>query len=86
MKTIVRNDNNVSLYLFADDKVVDIQADKTVIGNPPELIIADCNTSNATLFEGVTDPGDWTGWKYLYTVEGGWVLNPDWVDPNAENA
>jgi hypothetical protein len=83
MKTIVRNETNVSLYLFADDKVVDIQADKTVIGNPPELIIADCNTSNATLFEGVTDPGDWAGWKYLYTAEGGWVLNPDWTPPEA---
>ena len=83
MKTIVRNKTNVSLYLFADDKVVDVQETQTVIGNPPELIIADCNTSNATLFEGVTDPGDWAGWKYLYTADGGWVLNPDWTPPKA---
>jgi hypothetical protein len=86
MKTIVRNDNNISLYLFADDKFVDVQTDKIVVGNPPELIIADCNSNNATLFEGVTNPKKWTGWKYFYTDGDGWVLNPDWVDPNAPNA
>lgn len=83
MKTIVRNETNVSLYLFDDSEVVDIGADQTVIGNPPRLIIADCNTSNAILFENVTDPGDWAGWKYLYTAGGGWQLNPDWNPPVA---
>jgi hypothetical protein len=83
MKTIVRNGSNVSLYLFDDSEVVSIQADKTVVGNPERLIIADCNTSNATLFEGVTHPEAWTGWKYLYTQAGGWVLNPDWTPPEA---
>ena len=81
MKTIVRNGSNVSLYLFEDSEVVNIQADKTVVGNPERLIISDCNTSNATLFESVTNPEEWTGWKYLYTDENGWELNPDWTPP-----
>ena len=81
MKTIVRNGTNVSLYLFADSEVVTIGADKTVVGDPETLIIQDCDSSNATLITGVTDPAEWTGWKYLYTADGGWVLNPDWTPP-----
>lgn len=83
MKTIVRNGTNVSLYLFDDSVYVDIAADKTTVGNPATLYIDDCTTENATLFEGVTHPEAWTGWKYLYTAEGGWVLNPDWNPPEA---
>jgi hypothetical protein len=83
MKTIVRNGTNVSLYLFDDSAYVDIAADKTTIGDPVQFYIDDCTTSNVTLFEGVTNPDEWTGWKYLYTAEGGWVLNPDWTPPEA---
>lgn len=83
MKTIIRNDNNVSLYLFDDSTYVDIQANKTIVGNPPEFIIADCDDSNATLFENVSNPEDWQPWKYLYTEADGWVLNPDWIPPEA---
>ena len=78
MKTITRIGTNISLYLFDDATYVDIQSDKTVVGNPVEFVIDDCNDSNATLFEGVGNPEDWKGWKYLYTEEEGWVLNPDW--------
>jgi hypothetical protein len=81
MKTIVRNGTNVSLYLFEDSQFVDIAADKTTIGNPPILYVDDCDSSNVTLFEGVTEPENWTGWKYFYTAADGWVLNPDYVPP-----
>lgn len=88
MKTICRlagyeQGPNISLYLFADDKQVLIESDKTTIGDPsdPEMYIMDCNSSNVLLHEGVTEPDDWFGWKYFYTPYGGWVLNPDWVDP-----
>lgn len=81
MKTIVRKGTNVSLYLFDDATSVIITADKTIVGNPPEMYIGDCTTENATLFEGVTNPDAWIGWKYLYTAEGGWTLNPDWIPP-----
>ena len=82
MKTLIRTGTKVSLYLFADSETVDIQSSKTVIGNPEKLIISDCDTSNVTLVEGVTEPTEWIGHKYLY--DGGWQSNPDYVAPPAE--
>jgi hypothetical protein len=81
MKTITRNGTDVSLYLFDDATEVTIDATMTTVGNPVQFYVDDCNTSNATLFTGVTTPEEWTGWKYLYTTAGGWVLNPDWTPP-----
>jgi hypothetical protein len=81
MKTIVRNGTNSSLYLLDDSEYVNIAADKTTVGDPVQFYVADCNTSNVTLFEGVTAPENWVGGKYFYTAEGGWVLNPDWTPP-----
>lgn len=84
MKTICRLADfylpDVSLYLFEDSISVSIGDTKTVIGDPSDidLIIADCDTSNCVLRENVTDPGEWDGWKYTYTPDGGWVLNPDY--------
>lgn len=83
MKTITRKSTNVSLYLFEDDVVVDFQSDKTIVGNPAQFIIDDCNSSNVTLFENVSTPDEWIGWKYFYTEADGWVLNPDWNPPEA---
>lgn len=81
MKTITFNENNVSVYLFDDETFVDIQSDKTIIGDPVQFIVNDCNDSNATLFENVTNPDKWIGGKYFYTDTDGWVLNPDWDPP-----
>lgn len=81
MKTIVRKESNISLYLFSDDVVVNIDKNNTIVGNPPEMIISDCDKTNTILFENVTDPDDWSGWKYTYTEETGWVLNPGWQPP-----
>lgn len=78
MKTICFNENNISIYLFDDTTFVDIQEDKIVIGNPVEYYISDCNKNNTTLFENVTSPDDWIGWKYFYTLKDEWVLNPEW--------
>ena len=58
MKAIKWNggDNDgVVIYLFEDDTVIDVQSDKTVIGDPETLIISDCNSSNVTVVTGVTD-------------------------------
>ena len=85
MKTITRLGTNVSLYVFDDNIVVNIQDNQTVIGDPVTLYIADCNLSNVVLFENVTPPDDWCGHKYLYTVDNGWELNPAWVDPDTES-
>ena len=81
MKTIVRNYNNVSLYLFNNDEKLIITENDITVGEPPKFIIADCNSTNVTLFENVADPGDWIGWKYLYTEANGWELNPNWNPP-----
>ena len=78
MKAIKWNggDNDgVVIYLFADDTVIDVQSDKTVIGDPETLIISDCNSSNVTVVSGVTDPGDYWGWKYKNTS--GTTLTPN---------
>lgn len=82
MKSIIENSTNLSLYVFDDDEVVNIQDDKTSIGDPATLYIADCNSSNVTLIENVTPPDDWCGRKYFYTPDNGWVMDSNWIDPN----
>ena len=81
MKALVRKESNIALYLFSDSETVVVAGDKTVIGDPATLIIADCTTENVTLFEGVDEPSEWMGHKYLYTADGGWASNPDYVAP-----
>jgi|TARA_Y100000015_G_scaffold1970_1_gene1943 hypothetical protein len=81
MKTIIKTDTNLSLYIFNDDVVVDIQGSQTSVGDPVTMHVWDCNLSNVTLIENVTPPADWTGHKYFYTATDGWQSNPDWVDP-----
>ena len=78
MKTLTKN--NLSLYLFGDEKPLSIQQDKIVVGDPEELIIGDCNINNTTLHGGITAPADWVGGKYFFDGTD-WALNPDWVDP-----
>lgn len=77
MKTIIENATDISKYVFEDD--VEITIDETTI-TTPDFIIADLNSTNATLVENVTPPEDWTGCKYLY-ADSEWVLNPECVEP-----
>ena len=79
MKTIVRAGTNISLYLFDQNEEVTVYSDHISVGNPVRFNIGDCSSSNAILYENVSNPGDWSGWKYFYTPENGWALNPDWV-------
>lgn len=78
MKTIVHNDNQVSLYLFDDSEVITVTDNRIVIGDPETLIIEDCNSNNVTIHENVSEPDDYIGWKYKFTGE--WELNPDFID------
>jgi len=80
MKTLVKNSDNTSLYVFQDNEPLDIQADKIVVGDPEHLIIGDCNSDNVTLYENVTQPSDWTGGKYLFDGAS-WTLNPSYTEP-----
>ena len=84
MKTIVETSTKLSKYLLADDVVITATADNITVGDPPQFIIADLNSSNATITENVTNaPSDWVGNKYK--LDGStWSANPDWVDPDAE--
>lgn len=77
MKTLTKD--NLSLYLFVDDKPLLIEKDKITVGNPAEFIIGDCNSTNTVLHEGVTGPVDWVGGKYFYDRTE-WTLNPVWVE------
>lgn len=83
MKTIVRNINRVSLYLFEDDVLLQANATQIAVGNPIQFIIGDLNDSNVTIYDGITAPDDWRGEKYLY-VDGEWLLNPDYIEPVIE--
>tara|TARA_R100000482_G_scaffold27797_1_gene8652 strand:+ start:2858 stop:3139 length:282 start_codon:yes stop_codon:yes gene_type:complete len=80
MKTLVRNGSNVSLYIFSDEESVTVTDTNVVVGDPERLIIGDCNSSNVTLFTGVTNPEAWQGWKYLYTDADGWTANPTYSE------
>ena len=81
MKTLVKD--GISVYLFANDKVVNTTATRTEIGPPVELIAGDCNTSNSVMYTGVTAPENWIGLRYLFDGTT-WSDNPAWVDPTAE--
>jgi hypothetical protein len=80
MKTIVKTDTNISVLLYDDDKVIDIQEYKTVVGDPEESIIMDCYTDNAIVYENVVQPEDWQENKYLFDGET-WTVHPDWTPP-----
>ena len=82
-KTITRNRDNISIYLFADGVDVDVQSGKIVVGDSsnPEMIIMDCN---CTLHTGVTAPDDWYG--HSHTFDGtSWAANSMFDDPRIAN-
>ena len=83
MKTLVRNDTNVSLYIFPDSKSVTIEDNRISVGDPLDFHIGDCNSFNATLFTDVTPPEDWIGCKYLYTQADGWKVDPAYREPGS---
>lgn len=78
MKTLVKDTK--SIYIFDDAEVLDVTADNIQVGEPARMVIADCNSSNVTLYADVTPPADWTGHKYFFDGTT-WTENPDWVDP-----
>lgn len=83
MKTIIETTTNLSKYLVADDVEIAVSADIITVGNPAEFIIADLNSSNSVVYEGVTAPTDWVGNKYMFDGTN-WTLDPNWVDPVLE--
>lgn len=85
MKTLVRKDGNISIYLFADDVTIVVGNSSTQVSGTIPLIITDCDQNNTFLFENVTPPDDWNFHKYLYEADT-WTLNPNWIDPTQPTA
>ena len=85
MKTIVETSTKLCKYLLADDVTITATSDSITVGDPAQFIIADLNSSNATITENVTNaPSDWTGNKYTFNGTT-WTANPDWVDPSEDD-
>lgn len=86
MKTIVENATGLSKFVYEDDVVITMEADRIVVGDPEILIVGCHNENDSTVYENVTNvPEDWSGNKYTFDGTT-WTLNPNWVDPNAEEA
>ena len=84
MKTIVEKSTKLCKYLIADDVAITATADNITVGNPPQFIIGDMNSSTATITENITNaPSDWAGNKYKLTGTT-WSANPDWVEPDSD--
>lgn len=75
MQTLVRKDNNVSIYLFDDSETINLEPNCILVGDPLRLTIADRNENDTILYQSIDAPEDWEGWKYVYTKENGWILN-----------
>jgi hypothetical protein len=81
MKTLVSQ--GYSLYIFQDDKPVNITSESVIVSEPDGNIITDCDSSNSIMYENVTVPDGWIGRKYFYDGTN-WAVDPDFVEPNAE--
>ena len=81
MKTLCINETKFSLYIFEDTQTVIQTTDNTIVGDPIEWIIGDCNSENSTVYENVTLPDDWKGGKYLFDGST-WSKNPDYIEPS----
>ena len=74
MKTIVLNATKQSKYVFNDDRVVTIESDNIQMGaaasaphhDKTGFGVQDLDSSNCTLYTGVTPPDDWAQDKYLF--------------------
>lgn len=74
MKTLVEKETNVSVHLFNEDTLVNInEAGFQVDGQDLDT---EYNTNNAEIISSESVPDDWYGKKYKY-VNGEWVLNPN---------
>jgi hypothetical protein len=83
MKVLVRNEDNISIYLINDAATVDFVNNQIHITGDAvmgDVVVGDRSSDDTTLYEDVTDaPDDWFGWKYIYE-NSQWTLNPDFVE------
>tara|TARA_Y100001937_G_scaffold107602_1_gene150444 strand:- start:1783 stop:2055 length:273 start_codon:yes stop_codon:yes gene_type:complete len=79
MKTITRNDDNVSIFATSDDTPITMQADKIIVGGSEDFIFGDRNSNNSTLHENVTLPEDYQIWKYKFDGTN-WTKDSEFVN------
>ena len=77
MKIIAFKENDLVIWAFDDNEHVAMQEDRTIVGDPVQFHIGDCNLETAYLVENVTLPADFVPWKFAYKT-GQWIQNPDW--------
>jgi hypothetical protein len=68
------------LYSFEDTQIVIQTTENTIVGDPIEFLIGDCNSKNSIVYENVTLPNDWKPSKYLFDGST-WSKNPDYIEP-----
>jgi hypothetical protein len=81
MKTLIKLDSNLSVYVFDDAEFISQNLTSTTIGNPVKFYILDCNTDNSKIIDNVTPPTDWVGSKYTF-VNKKWAINSEYVKAN----
>jgi len=77
MKTLLRNSDNLSMYIFGDDDSVVLDTNSVTIS---DWVITDLNNTNSTLVENVTPPSDYARCKYTYS-DGVWTVIPGYSHP-----
>ena len=77
MKTIVRNEDNISLFYFDDDTEIVVGKETKIIKDGEEILtIADNEPEGVTIHTEVDAVPDWYGWKYFYDGSN-WTVNED---------
>jgi len=77
MKTIVRNEDNISLFYFDDDTEIVVGKETKIIKDGEEILtIADSEPEGVTIYTEVDAVPDWYGWKYFYDGSN-WTVNED---------
>ena len=80
MKTLIKLNSNVSVYIFDDSTFISQDSTSTVVGNPVEFYILDCGLNNSKILENVNPPLDWVGHKYIFDGTT-WIENTEPVFP-----
>jgi len=82
MQVITRNDTNAAILAYADDVSIDLTENDITVGDPPIMILSDCNASNATVWTVDSLPEDFSPSFYLFDGTS-FTLNPDWLSREA---
>lgn len=78
MQVITKNDTNAAIFGYPDDVSITVTENDITVGDPAILIVADCNSSNATVHTVDALPDDFSPSLYLYDGTS-FTLNPDWL-------